>query len=69
MRPPNAEARRREALFHQIQRIPDDRVLYVPIYELSPTAGVGARVKPSGVGLSPGFPHSAPYEDVKLKKP
>jgi peptide/nickel transport system substrate-binding protein len=43
--------------------------MYVPIYELSPMAGVGPRVKQSGVGLSPGFPYSAPYEDVKLKKP
>jgi peptide/nickel transport system substrate-binding protein len=60
---------KREALFHQIQRILHDRVMYVPIYELSPMAGVGPRVKQSGVGLSPGFPYSAPYEEVKLKKP
>ncbi len=57
------------ALVHQIQRIPHDRVMCVPIYELSPMAGASPRVKQSGVGLSPGFPYSAPYEDVKFKKP
>src|SRR5207245_7785291 len=60
---------KREALLHQIQRILHDRVMYVPIYELSPIAGVGPRVEQAAVGLIPGYPYSAPYEDLKLKKP
>src|SRR5947209_4484362 len=60
---------KREALLHQIQRIVHDRVMHVPIYELSPIAGVGPRVEQAAVGLIPGYPYSAPYEDVKLKKP
>jgi len=60
---------RREALLHQIQRILHERVMHVPVYELSPMAGIGPRVEQAGVGLIPGFPYSAPYEDVKLKKP
>src|SRR5437870_9048120 len=60
---------KREALLHQIQRILHERVMHVPIYELSPMAGVGPRVEQAAVGLIPGFPYSAPYEDVKLKKP
>src|SRR5436853_480386 len=60
---------KREALLHQIQRILHERVMHVPIYELSPMAGVSARVEQAGVGLIPGYPYSAPYEDLQLKKP
>jgi hypothetical protein len=31
--------------------------------------GVGSRVDQAGVGLIAGYPYSAPYEDVSLKKP
>ena len=60
---------RREGLLHQIQRILHERVMHVPVYELSPMAGIGPRVEQAGVGLIPGFPYSAPYEDLKLRKP
>ena len=43
--------------------------MHVPVYELSPMAGIGPRVEQPGVGLIPGFPYSAPYEDLKLRKP
>ena len=60
---------KREALLHQIQRILHERVMHVPVYELSPIAGIGPRIEQAGVGLILGFPYSAPYEDVTLKKP
>jgi peptide/nickel transport system substrate-binding protein len=60
---------KREALLHQIQHIVHERAMYVPIYELSPMAAVGPRVEQSGIGLIPGFPYSAPYEDVTLRRP
>ena len=60
---------KREALLHQIQRILHERVMHVPVYELSPMAGIGPRIEQAGVGLILGFPYSAPYEDVTLKKP
>ena len=60
---------KREALLLQIQRVLYDRVMYVPIYELSPMAGVSARVEQAGIGLIAGYPYSAPYEDLQLKKP
>ena len=59
---------KREAWLHQIQRVLFDRVMYVPIYELSPMAGVSARVEQPGIGLIAGYPYSAPYEDLQLKK-
>jgi peptide/nickel transport system substrate-binding protein len=60
---------KREALLHQIQRILHEHVMHVPVYELSPMAGIGPRIEQAGVGLILGFPYSAPYEDVMLKKP
>src|SRR5947208_2179601 len=60
---------KREALLHQTQRVLHERVMHVPIYELSPMAGISARVEQAGVGLIPGYPYSAPYEDLQLKKP
>jgi ABC-type transport system substrate-binding protein len=38
-------------------------------YELSPMAGVSGRAEQAGIGLIPGYPYSAPYEDLQLKKP
>ena len=58
---------KREAMLHQIQRMVHDRTMFAPIYELSPLAGVGPRLEQSGVGLVPGFPYVAPFEDLKLK--
>ena len=60
---------KREALLHQIQRILHERVMHVPVYELSPIAGIGPRIEQAGIGLILGLPYSAPYEDVTLKKP
>lgn len=46
-----------------------ERVMHAPLYELGPLAAIGPRVEQAGVGLVPGFPYSAPFEDVKLKTP
>ena len=59
---------KREALLHRIQRIVHERVMFAPVFELGPMAGIGPRVDQAGVGLIPGYPYSAPYEDVTLKK-
>jgi peptide/nickel transport system substrate-binding protein len=42
-------------------------VLHVPIYELAFIWGVGPRIEEPGAGLI-GFPYSAPFEDLRLKK-
>jgi peptide/nickel transport system substrate-binding protein len=59
---------KRESLLHQIQRMVHERAMFAPVYELSPLAGVGPRVEQSGIGLVPGFPYIAPFEELKLKK-
>ena len=60
---------KREALLHQIQRMLSDRVMHAPLYELGPIHAAGPRAEQAGFGLIPGFPYSAPFEEVRLKKP
>ena len=60
---------KREALLHQIQRTLSERVMHAPLYELAPIHAVGPRAEQAGFGLIPGFPYSAPFEEVRLKKP
>jgi len=62
------DAKRREALLHQIQRLAHERVMFAPLWELGFLNGVGSRVEESGLGLIALHPYSAPYEDLKLKK-
>jgi peptide/nickel transport system substrate-binding protein len=63
------DRKKRETLLHQIQAILQERVMYVPIYELAFLWGVGPRVEEPGVNLIPGFAYSGPYEDLRLKRP
>ena len=63
------DAKKREALLHQIQQIIHDRMTHIPIYELGFIWGVGPRVEEPGINLIRGFAYSAPLEDVKLKRP
>jgi peptide/nickel transport system substrate-binding protein len=62
------DAKKREALVHQIQKRIQEQVVNIPIYDLAFIWGVGPRVEESGAGLIPGFAYSAPFEDLKLKK-
>jgi peptide/nickel transport system substrate-binding protein len=61
------DAKKREALVHQIQKAITDHVMHVPIYELAFVWGVGPKVAVSGANIIPGFAYSAPFEDLKLK--
>jgi peptide/nickel transport system substrate-binding protein len=63
------DRKKREGLLHQIQQIMQDRVMYVPIYELAFLWGIGPRVEEACVDHIKGFSYSAPYEDLKLKAP
>ncbi len=63
------DVKKREALLYQIQQILHDRVTHVPIYELAFIWGVGPRVEEPGVSLIKGYAYSAPYEDLKPKRP
>jgi len=61
------DPKKREALLHRIQQLIHDKVMFLPIWQLSVLTGYGPRVAESGLGLVADYPWSAPYEDVRLK--
>jgi peptide/nickel transport system substrate-binding protein len=63
------DRKKREGLLRQIQTIIHEHVMHAPLYQLGFLSGVGPRVEEAGLGLIPGFAYSAPYEDLKLKRP
>jgi peptide/nickel transport system substrate-binding protein len=63
------DAKKREALVHQIQGILHDRMIQIPIYELAFIWGVNPRVEEPGINMIRSFAYSGPLEDVKLKRP
>jgi peptide/nickel transport system substrate-binding protein len=58
---------RREALLHKMQQMVHERAMFAPIWQLAFINGVGPRVAESGFGHIPGFPYTAPYEELALK--
>ena len=62
------DRKKREALLHQIQKILHDKTMHAPIYQLGFISGVGPRLAEAGLGSLRGYPYSAPYEDVRVKK-
>jgi peptide/nickel transport system substrate-binding protein len=63
------DRKKREQTLHRIQQLLHDKVVYAPIWELALLNGQGPRVAESGLGLISNHAYSAPYEDVRLKKP
>ena len=61
------DAKKREAIVHRIQQLIHDKVMFLPVWQLSTLIGYGPRVAEPGLGLIVDYPWSAPYEDVKLK--
>ena len=62
------DPKKREEMLHQIQKIMHEQATTVPIYELAFIWGVGPRVGESTAGAVPGYPYTAPMEDLTLKK-
>ncbi len=61
------DPKKREAILQRIQQLIHDKVMFLPIWQLSLLTGYGSRVAEPGLGLITDYPWSAPYEDVKLK--
>jgi peptide/nickel transport system substrate-binding protein len=59
--------KRREALLHEMQQIVYDRAIYAPIWQLAFINGIGPRVAESSFGRIPGFPYTAPFDELALK--
>src|SRR3989441_416549 len=66
---PRRDRRRREAVLHHIQRLTHARVLHAPIFEPATLHGIGPHVEEPAVGLNPLLYFTAPYEDMRLKRP
>src|SRR5215470_7186110 len=61
------DPRKRETTLRRIQQLIHDKVMYLPVWQLSMIQAYGPGVAESGLGLVADYPWSAPYEDVKLK--
>ena len=58
---------KREALLYKMQQMMVERTIFAPIWQLAFINGVGPQVAESALGLIPGFPYTAPYDDLALK--
>jgi peptide/nickel transport system substrate-binding protein len=50
-----------------MQQIVHEQAIYAPIWQLAFINGIGPRVAESGFGRIPGFPYTAPYDELALK--
>ena len=50
-----------------MQQIVHEKAIFAPIWQLAFINGTGPRVGESSFGSIPGFPYTAPYEEITLK--
>jgi len=50
-----------------MQQMVHEKVIFAPIWQLAFINGTGPRVAESSFGHIPGFPYTAPYEELALK--
>ena len=58
---------KRAVILTKMQQIVHERTIYAPLWQLGFINGQGHRIDESAIGLMPGHPYSAPYEEVRLK--
>src|SRR5258708_9125948 len=63
------DRKKREEMLHQIQKILSDKVIFVPIWENGFIRGVGPKGEEPAPTLIPPYPYSAPYAELRLKRP
>jgi peptide/nickel transport system substrate-binding protein len=61
------DKKKRAAILARMQQLVYEKAICAPIFQLAFLNGVGPRVGRSGFGLIPGFPYTAPFEDITLK--
>jgi peptide/nickel transport system substrate-binding protein len=61
------DQQKRQAALHKMQQLVYERAIFAPIWQLGFINGVGPRVGQSGFDQIPGFPYTAPYEDITIK--
>ena len=58
---------RRTALLQKMQQMVHERTMFVPIWQLGFINGIGPRVAESSFGRIPGYPYTAPYDELAVK--
>jgi hypothetical protein len=58
-----------KALLHRLQALLHERVRHAPLLERAVLVGVGPRVDEPAIGLMPLVSYTAPYEELRLKRP
>jgi peptide/nickel transport system substrate-binding protein len=61
------DPKKRAAILEKMQRLVHEKVINAPIWELAFLNGVGPRVGESSLDKIPGFPYTAPFEDITIK--
>jgi peptide/nickel transport system substrate-binding protein len=58
---------KRAAILEKMQQLVYQKAIYAPIWQLGFLNGVGPKVGESAFGMIPGFPYTAPFEDITIK--
>jgi peptide/nickel transport system substrate-binding protein len=59
----------RQQILHKMQQLIHEKVMFGPVIEPAFLNGVGPRLEVHGLGLVANHAYSAPYEDLRLRKP
>jgi peptide/nickel transport system substrate-binding protein len=61
------DPKKRDAILEKMQRLVHEKAIFAPLWELAFLNGIGPRVGESSFGRIPGFPYTAPFEDITIK--
>jgi peptide/nickel transport system substrate-binding protein len=61
------DPKKRDAILEKMQRLVHEKAIFAPLWELAFLNGIGPRVGESSFGRIPGFPYTAPFEDITMK--
>jgi peptide/nickel transport system substrate-binding protein len=61
------DSKKRAATLEKMQRLVHEKAIFAPLWLLAFLSGVGPRVGEASFGRIPGFPYTAPFEDITLK--
>ena len=62
------DRKKRKEILNKMQRLVYEKAIYAPIWELAFINGVGPRLGEASFGNIAGFPYTAPFEDLSIKK-
>ena len=60
---------KREELLHQAQRLVYERVMFAPLWQYTFLNATGPAVADARFGAIASFPYTAPYEEIRLRRP